>query len=268
MQIETCTKPRFQNEQSTTKGPIHKLAPHRLFTLLFSLLFATVLTGQASALYDPGVGRFCSRDPIGYEDGAHLYHYAKDSPISSLDPHGTLSIFSGVPRFEPCGGLVHRAVWKLDEGEENGWIVQRVCYSDVVLPCCDRLPVCKSLLPKAICPNTKVCNDGCYIEAWAVENRKAADIDTFAFPRCEDSLGFRIQIGHAIFVPKHERLIPSEGVARACSLPSACLESPGVQEYWNEMWNKYGKASTLRYSFTAWNCCNSRKTNYHYSIAF
>ncbi len=38
----------------------------RLFTILFGLLFATVLTDQAAALYDPGVGRFCSRDPAGY----------------------------------------------------------------------------------------------------------------------------------------------------------------------------------------------------------
>jgi len=44
----------------------------RLFTLLLGLLFATVLTDQASALYDPGVGRFCSRDPIGYSDGLGL----------------------------------------------------------------------------------------------------------------------------------------------------------------------------------------------------
>ena len=38
----------------------------RFFTALLGLLFASVLTDQASALYDPGVGRFCSRDPIGY----------------------------------------------------------------------------------------------------------------------------------------------------------------------------------------------------------
>lgn len=37
----------------------------RLFTLLLGLLFAVVLTDQASVLYDPGVGRFCSKAPIG-----------------------------------------------------------------------------------------------------------------------------------------------------------------------------------------------------------
>lgn len=60
----------------------------RLFTALLGLLFATVLTGQASALYDPGVGRFCSRDPVGYVDGASMYraYFA----IKSVDPSGLL----------------------------------------------------------------------------------------------------------------------------------------------------------------------------------
>jgi hypothetical protein len=57
----------------------------RLFTLLLGLLFATVLTDQASALYDPGVGRFCSRDPIGYVDGACLYgQYIRMQHLDSM----------------------------------------------------------------------------------------------------------------------------------------------------------------------------------------
>ena len=61
----------------------------RLFTLLLGLLFATVLTDQASALYDPGVGRFCSRDPIGYEGSQwNLHEYADSIPCSAVDPMG------------------------------------------------------------------------------------------------------------------------------------------------------------------------------------
>ena len=59
---------------------------HRFFTALLGLLFATVLTDQASALYDPGVGRFCSRDPIGYVDGENL-QMAYFVP-SATDPFG------------------------------------------------------------------------------------------------------------------------------------------------------------------------------------
>ena len=59
---------------------------HRLFSPLLGLLFATVLTEQASALYDPGVGRFCSRDPIGFADGVNRYkNYF--SP-NAIDPSG------------------------------------------------------------------------------------------------------------------------------------------------------------------------------------
>ena len=61
----------------------------RFFTLLLGLLFASVLTDQASALYDPGVGRFCSRDPIGYVAVAKgLHEYCHSQPNKYLDPWG------------------------------------------------------------------------------------------------------------------------------------------------------------------------------------
>jgi len=61
----------------------------RLFTALLGLLFTTVLTGQASALYDPGVGRFCSRDPIGYVGGQlSLLNYVDSRPTFFVDPLG------------------------------------------------------------------------------------------------------------------------------------------------------------------------------------
>lgn len=62
----------------------------RLFTLLLGLLFTTVLTDQASALYDPGVGRFCSRDPIGYAD--HNNAYTANFIPHRADPSGMLAI--------------------------------------------------------------------------------------------------------------------------------------------------------------------------------
>ena len=64
----------------------------RLFTLLLGLLFATVLTHQASALYDPGAGRFCSRDPIGYIAGPNHYAYANGHSLSTVDAFGNEEI--------------------------------------------------------------------------------------------------------------------------------------------------------------------------------
>jgi hypothetical protein len=60
----------------------------RLFTVLLGLLFATVLTDQAAALYDPGVGRFCSRDPIGYGDIWNIYSLANNGSLNSTDYSG------------------------------------------------------------------------------------------------------------------------------------------------------------------------------------
>src|SRR5207244_1114823 len=39
--------------------------------------------------YDPSVGRFVSRDPIGYNGGANLYRYGGDDPCDIIDPAGT-----------------------------------------------------------------------------------------------------------------------------------------------------------------------------------
>lgn len=65
----------------------------RLFTLLLGLLFATVLTDQASALYDPGVGRFCSRDPIGFYSGdVSAYRFILSRALTLRDPQGYSAI--------------------------------------------------------------------------------------------------------------------------------------------------------------------------------
>ena len=62
--------------------------PHLLAA--FCLLFLTIiLSNQASALYDPGVGRFCSRDPIGYEGSPfHLHQFLDGRGLSGTDFNG------------------------------------------------------------------------------------------------------------------------------------------------------------------------------------
>ncbi len=39
--------------------------------------------------YDPGTGRFLTRDPIGYGGGMNLYGFADDNPVNESDPNGT-----------------------------------------------------------------------------------------------------------------------------------------------------------------------------------
>jgi RHS repeat-associated protein len=40
--------------------------------------------------YDPGMGRFLTRDPIGYRGGIALYGYASGNPVTHIDPQGLM----------------------------------------------------------------------------------------------------------------------------------------------------------------------------------
>ena len=54
--------------------------------LSISLLILTLLTTAAQAYYDPYIGRFTQRDPIG--DGTNWYIYGMNNPMKYTDPTG------------------------------------------------------------------------------------------------------------------------------------------------------------------------------------
>ena len=39
--------------------------------------------------YDTNVGRFITRDPLGYAGGLNLYSYTQNNPVNCIDPLGT-----------------------------------------------------------------------------------------------------------------------------------------------------------------------------------
>jgi RHS repeat-associated protein len=47
--------------------------------------------------YDASVGRFISRDPIGYEGGLNVYSYCTNGPTSLIDPEGLDAGWAGRP---------------------------------------------------------------------------------------------------------------------------------------------------------------------------
>jgi uncharacterized protein RhaS with RHS repeats len=100
---------------------------HRLFTILLGLLFETVLTDQASALYDPGVGRFCSRDPMGYADGKVVY--AANFILSRSDPSGLLTVELDESSYKPvfCGSQ-GKAEWKVTGKDNETVVIQKICF--------------------------------------------------------------------------------------------------------------------------------------------
>jgi RHS repeat-associated protein len=73
--------------------------------------------------YDPAVGRFISRDPIGFDDGLNLYAYVDNGPVLKADPTGEFAwlIVLGVaaylwlssesPADIPSPGYRHRPVY-------------------------------------------------------------------------------------------------------------------------------------------------------------
>jgi RHS repeat-associated protein len=67
------------------------LGDYRVPFVGYSGLFATPrhnLVFARHRLYDPDLGRWISRDPIGEEGGLNLYRYAGNDPINYLDPDG------------------------------------------------------------------------------------------------------------------------------------------------------------------------------------
>lgn len=54
---------------------------------------------------DSRVGRFISRDPLMYGDGANLYQYAQSAPLHSLDPSGLATCTKWVKKSRPCTKL-------------------------------------------------------------------------------------------------------------------------------------------------------------------
>jgi RHS repeat-associated protein len=50
--------------------------------------FTLGLDNHGFRYYDPEVGRYISRDPIGYGDGLNVYLYVHNNPINHIDPLG------------------------------------------------------------------------------------------------------------------------------------------------------------------------------------
>ena len=49
-------------------------------------------------VYHAHLGRFVSRDPVGYESGHNLFEYVNSAPVQDLDPLGLEGKFQGFPK--------------------------------------------------------------------------------------------------------------------------------------------------------------------------
>ncbi|MEZ6137046.1 MAG: RHS repeat-associated core domain-containing protein [Pirellulaceae bacterium] len=54
---------------------------------------AMTFVNSASGMYDPHLGRFCSKDPIGFHSGtANIYELCRTQPLKLIDPNGLMQI--------------------------------------------------------------------------------------------------------------------------------------------------------------------------------
>jgi hypothetical protein len=77
--------------------------------LVAGLLTSVLISNSARAGYDPTIGRWLSRDPIGEDGGVNLYQYSLNDPVNRLDPLG-LDVYlrdvnGRVTRVTTAGGL-------------------------------------------------------------------------------------------------------------------------------------------------------------------
>lgn len=83
-------------------------------------------------MYDPSIGRWLSEDPIGHEAAdPNLYRYVGNSPITAVDPTGLLSqtlVSDDSVTLGPNGEFRVKTQFVLNEGEDDGIIIQRVWY--------------------------------------------------------------------------------------------------------------------------------------------
>ncbi|MBY0416401.1 MAG: RHS repeat-associated core domain-containing protein [Bdellovibrionales bacterium] len=58
--------------------------------------------------YDPEIGRWLSKDPIGFEGGdTNLYGYVLQDPINSIDPQGKNGQTIGLIAVVVCGTVLY-----------------------------------------------------------------------------------------------------------------------------------------------------------------
>jgi len=90
--------------------------------------------------YKPGIGRFISRDPIGYNGGLNLYLYCVNDPVNSTDPsgfkikppRGLVSVSCMVAIAAACGVVCHDDYW--DDPCDTWMDCMNKCMSTILDP--------------------------------------------------------------------------------------------------------------------------------------
>lgn len=101
--------------------------------------------------YDPNMGRFLTRDPMGYDGGINLYGYTRNDPVNESDPDGYGGSNDGeLFKALTCIAAAVTLEEELKKGPRANLKKIAVCYA-VLAACakhyCDMIPVRKRKYP-------------------------------------------------------------------------------------------------------------------------
>jgi hypothetical protein len=100
--------------------------------MMVGLMFLTV-AANAFAYYNPGQGRWTSRDPIGEVGGNNLYAFVGNEPLSRVDYLGQLS---------KCDQMIANAVESARVASLMATLHDNKCpLPEIVCSCCNAFPV-------------------------------------------------------------------------------------------------------------------------------
>lgn len=236
-----------------------------LTRIAIACLFAFVGAESAHAYYAPQSGRFLSRDPIMYPDGANTY--AAWYVPADVDPDGSLSVTVVSEQQPRCNNKPAIVSWQFaldNDAPCNGFIVQKVTVT----------------CGKAKCSDALTTETFSYFESWrVVKHRRTGNewrgIDRFRSTPSGCQKGTYEQTGElrfycnsALGLPdRYRESNPGNGWGRGGTFPSDssdCSTTAGglySREDEPGFWATLNGATEYAYRWAKhdWNCCPSQR---------
>jgi RHS repeat-associated protein len=210
--------------------------------------------------YNGGVGKWASRDPAEQRGAGNLHCFAKNSPCTSIDPDGRITVSVVKASAQCCGGAQVFFRFMLDRpAAEEGWIVQ-MNTADVPWEGCDGIL------------HGSLFNEPHMWEAWHVAaNATAPDQSYPDGSHDEVSWDGKNQTTGAggvdgtlkFFFKSHPGVGDlSDWPVRISSPSSGILPSTrGPPDWWNQPPDN-GEATATRSVHTTWDCCCSKNISF------